>query len=173
MDREAWTETWAENATAFDRVRGVAMSVDEPRPATWVADRSVVAESTARAHLERLVDLGALRTGSSGGATTYEPDPAYVRFREVRRLVDDHDPDELTAFAAEVKDEIAALRETHDADSPAELRRRATSAETSADEARDLRRAASDWTHYRYRLSLLDDAVARYDEYHTGSPAPA
>jgi len=173
MDREAWTETWAENASAFDRVRGVAMSADDPRSAAWVADRAAVAESTARGHLERLVDLGALRTGIEDGATVYEPDPAYVRFREVRRLVDDHDPDELTAFAAEVKDEIATLRETHGADSPDELRRRATSAGTDADEARDLRRAASDWAHYRYRLSLLDDAVARYDEYHTGSPAPA
>jgi len=173
MDRDAWTETWAENASSFDRVRGVAMSADDPRSAAWVADRAAVAESTARGHLERLVDLGALRTGSEDGATVYEPDPAYVRFREVRRLVDDHDPDELTAFAAEVKDEIATLRETHGVDSPDELRRRATSADTTADETRDLRRAASDWAHYRYRLSLLEDAVARYDEYHTGSPAPA
>ena len=171
MDRREWAETWAEHASAFDRVRAVTMTVDEPRPAAWVGERADVAESTARAHLERLGEMGVVRTGTDGEATVYEPDPAYVRFREVRRLVNDHDADELTGFAADVKDEIERLEEAHDAESPDELRQRATSAETTAAEARELRRAVSDWTHYRYRLSLLEDAVARYDEYDAGRSA--
>lgn len=173
MERGAWAETWAEHASAFDRVRAVAMTVDVARPAAWIGDRARVAESTARDHLERLVEMGVVRAGTDAGTTVYEPDPAYVRFREVRRLVNDHEPDELTGFVAEVKEEIERLQETHDADGPDDLRRRAAATETTAAETRELRRAVSDWTHYRYRLSLLEDAVARYDEYDAGNPATA
>jgi 2-polyprenyl-6-methoxyphenol hydroxylase-like FAD-dependent oxidoreductase len=42
----------------------------------------------------------------------------------------------------------------------------------SADETRARRRVASDWEHTRYRLSLVEDALARYDEF-TDRPAPA
>lgn len=162
--------TWKENASAFDRVRSVAMTVSEPRTATWLAQRADVAETTARDHLGRLVEIGMLVTDDEAGATTYAPDPGYVRFRELRELVAEHSDAELADFAADLKEELEALRVEYDVESPRTLRERAVAADVPATETRELLQAASDWEHYRYRHSLLEEAVERYDEY-TGQPS--
>lgn len=172
MTGEEWESTWKEHASAFDRVRAVVMAVDEARPASWIAEHARVADSTARDHLTRLAEMGMVTVTTTDGGTQYGPDPAYVRFREIRELTVDYDPDELSDFVVELKESIQELRETHDADSPSELRSAAAAEAVSPEESRELRRAAADWEHYAYRLSLLEDAIARYDEY-TGSPVPA
>jgi predicted ArsR family transcriptional regulator len=172
MTDEEWESTWKEHASAFDRVRAVVMAVDEARPASWIAEHARVADSTARDHLTRLAEMGMVTVTTTDGGTQYGPDPAYVRFREIRELTADYDPDELSDFVIELKESIQELRETHDADSPSELRSAAAAEAVSPEESRELLRAAADWEHYAYRLSLLEDAIARYDEY-TGSPVPA
>jgi hypothetical protein len=104
--------------------------------------------------------------------TRYGPDPAYVQFREIRELTADYDPDELSDFVVELQELIQELRDTYDVDTPRELRAAAAVKTVSPAESQELRRAAADWELYAYRLSLLEDAIARYDEY-TGPPAPA
>lgn len=174
MTEIEWESTWKEHASAFDRVRAVVMATDEARPASWIAEHARVAESTAHDHLNRLAEMGVVKVASTDERTQYGPDPAYVRFREIRELAGDYDPDELSDFIVELKDSIAELRDTHDADSPSELRAAAADESISPEESRELLRAAADWEHYAYRLSLLEDAITRYDEYTgTGSPVPA
>lgn len=167
-----WESTWKEHASAFDRVRAVVMAADEARPASWIAEHARVAESTARDHLDRLAEMGMVTITNTDGGTQYGPDPAYIRFREIRALTADYDPDELSEFIVDLKDSIAELRDTHDVDSPRELRAAAADETLSPEASRELLRTAADWEHYAYRLSLLEDAIARYDEY-TGSPVPA
>lgn len=171
MRSPEWVSTWTENASAFDRVRSVVLSASDLQTAGEVADRARVAESTARAHLERLVEMGAVRTRRAEGTTRYLSDPAYVRFRAVRDLVDEHTPADLASLATEVKKEIEATENEHGSTSPHELRERAASSETSAERARELLRAASGLEHYEYRRSLLAEAIDRYDEYHAPEPA--
>lgn len=172
MTDPEWESTWKEHASAFDRVRAVVMAADEARPAGWIAEHARVAESTARDHLNRLADMGMVTFTNTDEGTRYGADPAYVRFREIRELTADYDPAELSGFVVDLKDSIAELRDTHDVDSPSELRAAAANETISPEESRELLRAAADWEHYAYRLSLLEDAITRYDEY-TGSPVSA
>lgn len=162
---------WKEHTTAFDRVRSVALSLSEPRSASWIADEAVVAENTARRHLERLASLHVLTTDTTGSAVTYYPDPVYIRTRDVRELVTDHDHDALAELAAGLKADIESWRDEYDVTSPDELRSTAAAEGTSADEAVERRRAASDWELSKYRLSLIEDALSRYDEYSDVQPA--
>ena len=173
MSEPDWVETWKAHTSAFDRVRSIVMTTDAPRSAGWLADRAAVAETTARDHLERLAEMGVVRATDSDGTRVYAPDPAYVRFREIRELVRDHEPEELAGFTVDVKQEIETIRDAYGADSPTELRERAAAANTGVDEARELLRAASDVAHFWYRVSLLEDAISRYDEYRSGNPAVA
>jgi predicted ArsR family transcriptional regulator len=156
---------WKEHASAFDRVRSVALSLSEPRSASWIADEALVAENTARRHLERLEDLHVLATDTAGNAVTYYPDPVYVRTRDLRELVAEHDRDGLAELAADIKADIESWRDEYDVASPDELRATAAAGGTSADEALDRRRVASDWELSAYRLSLVEDALSRYDVY--------
>lgn len=168
----AGDEAWKAHTSSFDRVQSVALTVSEPRTAGWIADEALVAENTARRHLERLADLDVLTADGDGGAVTYYPDPVFVRTREVRALVDEHDRDGLAELAAELTADVEAWREEFDADRPDEVRAQAADESISAEEARTRRRVASDWDHARYRLSLVEDALERYGEY-TDRPAVA
>lgn len=156
---------WKEHTSAFDRVRSVALSLSEPRSASQIANEALVAENTARRHLERLADLHILTTDTTGDAVTYYPDPVYVRTRDLRELVTEHDRDELTELAAALKDDIESWQVEYEVTSPDELRSTAAAKDTSADEAMERRRTASDWELSEYRLSLIEDALSRYDEY--------
>jgi len=162
---------WREQTSAFDRVRSVALSVSAPRTASWIAEEALVAENTARGHLDRLVDLHVLATDTTGDAVTYYPDPVYVRTRDLRELVAGNDPDDLAELAVDLKADLESLRNEYGVTSPHELRRTVAADDTSADEATDRRRAASDWELAAYRLSLVEDALSRYDEYSDSRPA--
>lgn len=166
-------DAWKEHTSAFDRVRSVALSLSEPRSASWIADEALVAENTARRHLERLADLHVLTTDTTGSAVTYYPDPVYVRTRDLRELVAEYDRDELTELAADLKDDVESLQDEYDVASPDELRSTVAAEDTSADEAIERRRTASDWDLTKYRLSLIEDALSRYDEYSDTRPATA
>lgn len=164
-DAASGDEAWRAHTSGFDRVQSVALALSEPRSAAWIADEALVAENTARRHLQRLADLNVLTAATDGSATTYYPDPVYVRTRELRALVDEHDQDGLAALAAELKTDVEGWQREYDASDPDELRRQVAEADVSAAAARERRRVASDWEHARYRLSLLQDALARYGEF--------
>lgn len=164
---------WTEHTSAFDRVRSVALSLSEPRPASWIADEALVAENTARRHLERLADLHVLATDTTGSAVTYYPDPVYVRTRDIHDLVAEYDRGELTELAANLKADIESWEDEYGVASPDELRSTAAAEDTSADEAMEWRHTASDWELTTYRLSLIEDALSRYDEYSGTRPATA
>lgn len=165
-------KAWKEHTSGFDRVQSVALTLSEPRSAAWIAGEALVAENTARRHLQRLAELNVLTAETDGDARTYYPDPVYVRTRELRALVDEHDRDELTALAADLKADVEQWREEYDASSPNGVRLHAIDDAVSAAEARERRHVASDWEHTRYRLSLVEDALERYGEF-TDRPAPA
>ena len=156
---------WKEHTSAFDRVRSVALSLSEPRSAGWIATEALVAENTARQHLDRLADLHILTTDTTGSAVTYYPDPVYIRTRDLRELVTEHDRDGLTKLAVALKSDIESWQEQYDVDSPDELRSTAASDEISADESVERRHTASDWELTKYRRSLIKEALSRYEEY--------
>ncbi len=158
------TDSWTEHTTAFDRVRSVAQTLSRPRTAAWVAEEALVSPTTAHDHLDRLVELNVLREVPGDDATRYEPDPLHVRLQTLRKLLDGHTRDELVELKAELQGEIEALQDEFDAESPADLRERAATAET-ADETARLGEAAGEWDLLAYRLSVVEEAIANYADY--------
>lgn len=171
-DQAPGTTTWKEHTSAFDRVRSVAVTLDEPRSADWIADQALVAGNTARDHLERLVEMNVLRTEPGEQATLYRPDPLYTRLRALRDLLDERSRDDLVALRADLQERLDAWREEYGVDRPAELREQAARTGTAA-ETRTLREVASDWDVVRYRLELVTDAIERYETYTDTSSPPA
>lgn len=166
----SYVDAWTDASSAFDRVMGVALALDRPRTAGWIADEAHVAEETARGHLRRLVDLRALASTTARGTTTYYPDSAYLLFRQVAELVEGHDRDELLDAAADVKEALEAFREEYGVDTPDDLRARAAAPETSASEAREYKKVASEWETVEHRRSVIQRAIEEYDRF--GLPGP-
>lgn len=164
------TETWVEQTSAFDRVMSVALSVDGPKTATWIADEAHVAETTARSHLERLVDLRVLTSASARGPTSYAPDSGYLRFRKVSELVEEYDKDEIVKYVAEIKADVESWRDEYDVEGPDELRMRATEDDVTAEETREYMQVASEWDSREHEQSIVREALERYDQFEGPSP---
>ena len=157
-------EAWKAHTTAFDRVRSIAQTVDRPRTARYIAEEAAVSPTTAHDHLERLVEMNVVRTVPGENGTLYEPDPLYARFRTLRRLIDEHDHQELLEQKAELQGRIEELEADYEADSPAALRERAAETGTAA-ETMQLVEDASEWDLAQYHLSIVEDAIDNYSDY--------
>jgi predicted ArsR family transcriptional regulator len=166
-------ERWIEATSAFDRVRSVAFALQQPQTAGQIATSAHVSEKTARDHLRRLVEMDIMLAETGQGPTTYYPDPAYMRYREVRTLAREHDRDELTEIVATLKRDIEEWRSEFDVDTPDELR--ASVAEAAVTEAAvyERQQIAEDWEYTEHRLGLIKDALDGYDRFTTRPPATA
>ena len=132
--------------------------------AKHIAEEASVSETTANKHLQRLVAMNIVRTIESETGRRYEPDPLYARFRTLRRLIDEHDHQELLERKAELQGAIEQLEATYDVNSPTELRKCAARLDSSA-ETMERIQDASDWQLTRYHLSIVEDAIHHYSEY--------
>lgn len=168
-ERQRSAETWVEETSAFDRVMSVALSVDEPETATWIADEAHVAETTARSHLERLVDLRVLTSATNHGPTTYSPDAGYLRFRRVSALVEERSKDEIVKYVAELKADIESWKNEYGVEGPDELRTKATADGVSAAETREYMQVASEWDSREDEKSIAREAVERYDQFESSN----
>ena len=163
---------WKEHTSAFDRVRSVAVTLTQPRPADWIAEEALVAGNTARDHLDRLVEMNVLQAVSGAQAMLYRPDPLYSRMRALRELLDARDRDDLLELRARHQDQLESWQSEYSVESVDELREMAAQVDTAA-KTRELRHVAGDWELVRYRLNLVEDAIEHYSEYSGSAPAPA
>ena len=156
--------TWTDQVSAFDRVRSVAETLSQPRPASYIADEAHVAETTARTHLDCLVDLGILLESNHGGITMYSPDPLYTRMQTVRDLLDEHDRDELIRRKSRLQDQIETWRDEFEVESLDALREQAAKADDAA-ERRNILETVSDWELVDYRLGIVEEVIENYPMY--------
>ena len=155
---------WTDELSAAERVEAVALTVDEPRTANWVATEAEVAHETAAKYLKRLVEDGNLRANTHGQQTTYEPDPVAQYLTEMRELYDEHSPDELAGSLEDMNEQIRTWKAEYAVESPNELRASLAQTTDSTDE-RDRRRVAREWDHIETRRRLVEDALRLYDRF--------
>jgi len=167
------TERWVEETSAFDRVRSVAFALQQPQTAGQIAESAHVSEKTARDHLRRLVEMDVMLEETGEGPTTYYPDPAYMRYREVRTLAREHDRDELTDIVATLKRDIEEWRDEFDVETPDELRASVADADVSEEAVYERQKIAEDWEYTEHRLGLIKDALDEYDRLTTRPAATA
>ena len=155
---------WKEHTSAFDRVRSVVETASQPRSASEIADEALVAENTARTHLDRLTDMHVLVELDRDGTNLYTPDPLYQRAQAIRELLDEYDHEGLIELKEDLLEQIEGWQRDFDATSPEGLRERAAQAD-QVDQTRKIRTAASDWELVVHRLSIVEDAIKNYATY--------
>lgn len=155
---------WTDQTSAFDRVRSVANALSQPQPVSYIAGEAKVADTTARAHLERLVDIGLLLKSNDEGLTCYSPDPLYARMQTIRDLFEENDRDALVRQKSELQDRIEMWRDDYEVESLEELRERAASTESAA-ETRDILQTVNDWALVSHRLGIIEEAIKNYPRY--------
>jgi predicted ArsR family transcriptional regulator len=162
------TETWKAETKAIERVIQIALTLDQPQSVGWIADEAAVAEQTARDHLGVLVNLGVVAKTEARGVTKFRLDVGYMRYREVSRLIEKHDKDDLLSQAADIQSRIEDAKTEYGVDTPDELRQLATDEGVAVETVRDYKMAASEWETLEHQLDVIDDAIDRYDEFSRG-----
>lgn len=160
-DEESYVEAWKAQTKGIDRVISVAMTLGQPRTAKWVADEAHVSVKTAREHLDRLVELQTLTKTEAHGTTTFAPDEAYQRYRDVSRLAQENTQEELEHLVVRYKEDIEARRESYDVETPTDLRSRATEPDTTVQQTKEWLAEASQWELDKYTLSIIQEAMER------------
>lgn len=157
-------ESWKEETTAFDRVVSVATTVSKPRSAGWIADEAAVAPATAHNHLNRLVNLYILREVAGDESTLYEPDPLYLRMQMMCDLLEEYDHEGLIDLKQRQQEQIAQWKDEYEVNTPGELRELIAQTD-EVTETRELRKTVSDWELVASKLSVVEEAIERYDTY--------
>lgn len=148
--------------TRGERVRAAARTLQEPRPASWVADETEVSTKTARKYLEQLLEDDVLRRVDHGGETLYCVDQLMASYREVASLQREHDREELTDALESMRSDVAEWQATYDVESPGALRASIGDLD-DPDEIETRRAVASEWEQLASRIPMVQAALAEYD----------
>lgn len=158
-------DRWKQESKGIERVIDVILTVEEPQTAGWIAGEAHVSEQTTREHLQMFADLGVVSATTVSGVTKYQPDPAWLRYQELAQLTERYDRDELLDQVAHLKERIEAAESQFGVESPDELRAKAAGDDTTVDEVKEYRTAASEWESALHDLQIRQQALERYDEF--------
>lgn len=159
------TDRWKEETKGIERVIDVVLTLDKAETAGTISDEAMVSEQAAREHLDMLADLGVIKSTKARAVTKYQPDVAYLRFKEVSRCVERYDRDTLLDKVEDIKSTIQDTEERYSVETPDELRSKAAREDTTIEEVQEFRKAASEWDSLLHRLDVLEEALERYDEF--------
>lgn len=144
---------WKEETTTFQRVKSVISREYEGKTAAEIAEDALVSETTARGHLEDLVDDGFVEKTTDGenGASLYMRSWESYVFEQAQDIVEHADSDELLEKVGEMENEIEDYRTETGLDSPEDI----AWSDADVDEGTLLQ-----WRTTRRNLSFVKVAIA-------------
>ncbi|ELY92313.1 transcriptional regulator [Natrialba hulunbeirensis JCM 10989] len=144
---------WKEETTTFQRIKSVVSRAYDGQTAGEIAERALVAENTARTHLEDLAEDGFVETATdpTTKATLYARSWASLTFEQATDILENTDSDTLLAKVQEMQAEIEAYRRETGLDDPTDI----AWAETDANEE-----TIQQWKTTRRNLSFAKVALA-------------
>jgi len=113
-------EDWKRDTSPFDRVRSVMRTGYEPMSAATVAENARTSEQTARKHLRSLVEHGYVAETASPDSTgtLYNRSKDSLALEQARRILDETDPDTLSARVLEMREALREYGDRFGANSP-------------------------------------------------------
>lgn len=154
---EAAVEEWKQETTTRERIRSVVQRIREPTPASAIARRARASEPVVRDTLADLADLGLVETLETGQGTLYKRNDRMYIYKQVIKLHETYDEDELVTRLQELKETVNTLREKHGVESPTELAQ-----ELDPDDA-DGWEDHTVWQTAQKNLYLAKTAISFYD----------
>lgn len=164
---EAATATWVEATDGFDRVQSVVRQTREPATVTRIAEQAHVSETTARKHLDRLVELGPATATQDGRTTLYHRNEEYHILQRVRQLQREQTRAELLDGIKEMKNQLRIYREQYGVESPEEIALDIVEEESTGDPDDAVENmddepwhVISEWQSTRRNLALAQTALS-------------
>jgi predicted ArsR family transcriptional regulator len=153
---ERVTEEWKADTSPGERVRTVMKRTYDPQSVATIAERALTSETTARKHLDVLVEDGFVEAVSQPGerGTRYKRAPRSVVLERAGQILDSVDVEALSARVTELRETVREFEAQAGAESP----RAAAVADTELDAP-----AMTEWQTARRNLKLARAALALAD----------
>ncbi|WP_416841809.1 sugar-specific transcriptional regulator TrmB [Haloferax sp. DFSO52] len=94
-DSDSSRRRWQEGTDTFGRVYDVALGVTSPTPYTEIAELADCSPNAAKKHLDRLAEMGIVRTGSDSRPAQYERNEGYLEWQDASRIASDLSVEEI------------------------------------------------------------------------------
>ena len=143
-----------------EQVRSVIYTMEHPHSINWIADTAGIQWETAERHLEELEKEG-LVVEVDG---EYKPDTTGLYIREIRKLIQTHDAEELVKEAKELEQEIEDAKSSFEVESISALEERARRTDSVSEQRRlydvidGLQQKKEVLKKYQYAIGLQRDA---------------
>lgn len=150
---EALRADWEAETTPFERVRAVMKRTYEPQSAAEIASRALTTPTTARKHLEVLLEDGFVTTSSKPGrsATLYRRSAESLVMEQARDILSEMGTEELASRINELQSKIQRYRDESGVDSPEDV----ALAEVEIDQE-----TLQEWQTTRRNLDIAKAALA-------------
>jgi DNA-binding Lrp family transcriptional regulator len=140
----------------------VALQLREPTPISEIAERADRGEDSAREYMRFFAELGVVERVTEG-PEQYRVDRDYLRWRRVRRVKQNHTPDEVAEMLSETTDKIDEYQRKFGFDSPDRISVVEYAEENDLD-IEDVWRRVSRWKTDINRRRILDEALKTAEE---------
>lgn len=116
-------DEWTDETTPFERVRTVMKRTYEPHSAAEIAKQARTTATTARKHLEQLVESGFVEETAEPGreATLFNRSKESLILEQARDILAGTDQDALVSQVNEMREQITTFRDRFDGDSPEDV----------------------------------------------------
>ncbi|WP_226483337.1 winged helix-turn-helix domain-containing protein [Natrinema amylolyticum] len=120
---DAVREKWKENTSTFERVRTVIKTTYDGMTASEIADKALVAEGTARGHLEELADSGYVKKTSdpNRGATLYQRSMESLILENAHDILENADTGTILNRVNDMQAEINEYRDRTGVEEPEDI----------------------------------------------------
>ena len=161
---DAWEEP--SSIVSGDRTRDdfldVALQIREPATVSEVAERAERGEDSAREYMRFFAELGVVERVTER-PERYRADRDYLRWRQIRRVKEEHEPEEIAELLSEVTDRIEEYRDEFGVDSPEEVSV-SEYAEEHDESIEEVWQKVADWKTDMERRRILDEALRKAEE---------
>lgn len=109
---------WSEDADTFDRVYDVVLGITEPTSYTDIAELADCSPNAAKKHLDRLVEMGIVRTDTEARPARYERNDGYLEWQEASRIANELSVEDIRSRVQELEAEREQYQERFGATDP-------------------------------------------------------
>ena len=111
-------DSWEAENDAFGRVYEAILGISEFTKHSDIAEVARCAPNTAKKHLKRLNQMGIAECRSSHWSLMFRRNGAYLEWREVNQIADDHSVQEIAERVRELEEKETELKEEFGAEGP-------------------------------------------------------
>jgi len=117
-DTDATQPRWQDGTDTFGRVYDVVLGITSPTAYTEIAEIADCSPNAAKKHLDRLAEMGVVRSDRNSRPATYERNEGYLEWQDANRIAEDLSVESIIDRVAELETQRAEYEDRFETTDP-------------------------------------------------------